>query len=575
MFIKLLVSLGFILLPCNDDDLVKYYMELVEKEVGRAFNIQLPTNASEYKPVSDEIQDKELLQDNNIRFYSGFDCGSFDHVIIGAGSAGAVAASRLSEDSNRQVLLLEAGGDKSDFSDIPAMSTLLQGLEYNWNYDTVPQVNACLALVENRCKFHKGKGVGGTSLVNALMYVRGNKQDYDDWFNEGNIGWSFKDVLPYFKKSERFTEGDPKYHGTDGLWNVEKFEPISPQAKAFFEGTKQLGYKLIDYNGLEQIGYGKVLLNIRKGKRQSSYDAFITPFLNRNNLKVKKNAFVTKILINEQNKAYGVQFNADGKICKVTSKQDIILSAGSIGSPQILMLSGIGPKSHLQDLGIPVVQDLDVGKNLMDHLVLSNTEFTSNYTEVNTDFEKNLEDYLKGKGVLTNSFNVQGLMFHKTKIGNISNYPDIEVLLAPSPLNYKISSRFYNYKEDTYEAVTKYGNIFKNFQLLMLGLHPKKLDVKLKYVPIPGCDQFEYLSKQYWFCRIKYFANSGYHPVGTCKMGPDASKGAVVDSKLKVYGITNLRVADSSIMPLITSGHTNAPTIMIGERVADFIKNIK
>ncbi|KAK4887885.1 hypothetical protein RN001_004156 [Aquatica leii] len=608
MFPNLFLSLsGFLFLPCVNDELVSYYVGLIKNETSRAFNIELPTSASEYIPSSMEA----------------LDCGTFDHIIIGAGAAGAVAANRLSEDSARQILLLEAGGPETNFSDIPAMMSFLQGLEYNWNYETVPQANACLGLVGNKCKYHSGKGLGGSSLTNGLMYSRGNKQDYDNWSLQGNVDWSYNDVLPFFKKSEKFPSGNLKYNGDNGYLNVEVVEPTSPQAKAFFQANEELGYNLINYNAIEQIGYGKIYLNIDRGKRHSTSRAFLDPIKHRNNLKVLTHAFVTKILI-DQKKAYGVEFIRNGKICKARSKHDIVLSTGAIRSPQILMLSGIGPKSHLEQFQIPVIRDLKVGSNLLDHPVLTSLEFTTNYTETNTNLEHNIREFINGGGALKNSFNAQGIAFLETKKNNLTNYPDIEIIMAPSPLNYEVTAKFFNFEKNTYNAVATNGNAMQNFYLILIGLHPssvgtlelvsknwydypkidpkflsdaegndldtlykgvqlilklvnteafKTLDTKLRYIPLPACDQFEYLSKEYWYCRIKYFANSGYHYAGTCKMGPDPNLGAVVDSHLRVHGISNLRVADASIMPSLISGHTNAPSIMIGERVADFVKS--
>ncbi|XP_031357415.1 glucose dehydrogenase [FAD, quinone]-like [Photinus pyralis] len=600
---------SFLVLSVEQDDkngTIRNLAKIIREEASKAYKRALPKDAFQYAPKEEGTADY----------------GTFDHIIVGAGSAGAVIASRLSEDASRNVLVLEAGGYSNNFSDVPAMLAYLNGLgEYNWGYLSVPQNTSCLALKNHQCIMYRGKGVGGSSMINALLYVRGNQMDYDNWYGEGNDGWSYRDVLPYFKKSEDFPEGDLKYHGKSGNLKVEVPRPESPQIDAFLEANKYLGRKELDYNGEEQLGYARTQLNIDHGKRASSGYAFLCPAKNRTNLKILTQSYATKIEIDERKRAVGVRFTKDGHTYLAKSRQDIVISAGAFGSPQLLMLSGIGPREQLQRLGIDVIQDLPVGEQLLDHTSFFNLNFATNHSEQVNSLEKNVGDYLNGTGVLINPFNLPTVVFMQTKNAKTPGVPDFEALMIPSISSSEVTAKFWNIRE---ELIARNGNPQSEFSMLGVLLHPKsrgylrlksqnpfdypiinpnwlsdpkdedidvlyegikmilemvdtppfqKLNTRLKHEPLSTCKSYQYLSREYWHCFIRHFSTAIFHPIATCKMGTHPSRGAVVSPELKVFGVSNLRVADTSVFPLTTSGHTNAPAMMAGEKAADLIKH--
>ncbi|KAF2879798.1 hypothetical protein ILUMI_26373 [Ignelater luminosus] len=506
------------------------------------------------------------------------------------------------------------------------MNIYLQSSEFNWNYNTTPQTTSCLGMFNQECAYASGKGLGGSSIINSLMYVRGNKEDYDSWCRQGNPGWSFKDVLPFFIKSENCQiHGDEGYHGEGGNLNVEYHEPDSPQLEAFIEANLELGRKVVDYNGKEQLGVAKTQMNTIHGRRDSTGNAFLKPASNRPNLEILTHSLATKILINSKTKAaYGIIFSHKGQLLIAKAEKEVIVSAGSIGSPQLLMLSGIGPRDHLSHLDIPVVKSLPVGNNFQDHAAYYALHFVTNYTEPTTSLQQNVKEYLNGYGPLAISDSRQGLGFFQTKLAKIPGVPDIELVMVPSNSTTDFMQRAHHYSDVTYNTIWRKVNASNTFTLLVILLHPssrgelrlkssspydyplinprflsdsndediatmyegiklaleivntnafRKLNASLMHAPLPACQDHEYLSREYWYCQLRQLTFHVFHPVGTCKMGPDPTKGAVVNHELKVHGIKNLRVADASIIPEATSGHTNAPCIMIGEKVSDMIKN--
>ncbi|KAF5303560.1 hypothetical protein FQR65_LT08161 [Abscondita terminalis] len=572
-------------------DLVDYYVNLIQSEINRAHSFQLPLDSSAYIPRSDDI--------------SGF--GNYDYIIVGAGSAGSVIANRLTENARVSVLLLEAGGDESDFTDIPSMNVYSMSLDYNWNYNTTPQTTACLGMFNRECAYPSGKGLGGTSIINALMYVRGNKIDYDNWYLQGNPGWAFEDVLPYFMKSENSKiKGDSGYHGKGGYLNVEYHKPKSPELKAFVDANKQLGRKEIDYNGKTQLGVGQTQHNTKNGQRHSVGRAFIDTIRDRSNLKILTHAFVLKILIDHRKIAYGVLFTHKGRLYFVNAGKEIILSAGAIKSPQILMLSGIGPRFHLQSKDIRLLHHLPVGDNLQDHATYFALQFTTNYTEPPQTLQQNVQNFLNSYGALTipgnsqeliinpsNSTNdfVQRVYHYNNQNNNRINVPinptrtfSMYVMLlhpkSKGTVRLKSNNPF-EYPLINPKFLSDFGNedietMYQGIQLALeiVNTEPfKKLNTTLMYAPLEICEKYKYLSRGYWYCQLRQLTSHIYHPTGTCKMGPDPQRGAVVDHKLKVHGVKNLRVADASIIPEPTSGHTNAAAIMIGEKASDLIKN--
>jgi len=300
---------------------------------------------------------------------------------VGAGSAGAVIANRLSENPHWKILLLEAGGSESILSDIPLAAATLQMTPIDWAYQTEPQEASCFGLINRRSRWPRGRVLGGTSVLNYMLYVRGNARDYDKWAHLGNYGWSWDEVLPYFIKSEDNLDSSIAYngyHGIGGYLTVDSPPYISDIAKAFTEAGKYLGYPNVDINGPIQAGFTIPQGTVRKGARCSTSKAFLRPVRKRFNLHVLTFAYVTKILFNEYKRAIGVQFDRFSLTHVVYARREIIVSGGAVNSPQLLMLSGIGPAHHLQSLGIPVIADLPVGENLQDHVYPGGVHFVIN-----------------------------------------------------------------------------------------------------------------------------------------------------------------------------------------------------
>ena len=304
----------------------------------------------------------------------------------GGGSAGAVLANRLSENPAWNILLLEAGPDESEASDVPVLANNLQLGAFDWKYKTEPQPGrACLGHKGARCNWPRGKVLGGSSVLNYMLYVRGNRGDYDAWSQAGNTGWSYEEVLPYFKKSEDnrnpYLARDRRHHGTGGLLTVQEPPWKTPLAVAFVEAGVEMGYDNRDCNGARQTGFMLPQATIRRGSRCSTAKAFLRQARDRDNLDIALGSHVMKILIDPgSKKAYGVKLWRDGRMYSVFSRREVVLSAGALNSPQLLMLSGIGPAPHLSALGIPLMADLSVGRNLQDHYGLLSLRGVINLT---------------------------------------------------------------------------------------------------------------------------------------------------------------------------------------------------
>ncbi|XP_028043361.1 glucose dehydrogenase [FAD, quinone]-like [Bombyx mandarina] len=363
----------------------------------------------------------------------------YDFIIVGAGSAGSVLASRLTEDKNTTVLLIEAGKPEMILTDIPIMAPYFQSTEYAWQYYMEPQPGVCTGMINGRCFWPRGKAVGGSSVINYMIYTRGRPQEWDRIAAAGNYGWSYSDVLEYYKKGERANlngyEKDPT-RNRNGEMPVEFARYRTKLIEAFLEAGRILGHPTIDYNSPHQLGFGYVQTTITKGHRQTAAKVFLHRQKTRQNLHILPDTYVTKILINPQTKtAYGVEYVRNRLKHSVLARKEVILSAGPIASPQLLMLSGVGPKEHLTSMGIPVLKDLPVGKTLYDHISFPALIFELNTTDVSLNENKMLNaksaiEWIKnGDNVMSSPGGVEGIGYIKTPVSNdLDPIPDIELL---------------------------------------------------------------------------------------------------------------------------------------------------
>lgn len=558
----------------------------------------------------------------------------YDYIIIGAGSAGSVMAARLSENPAVRVLLLEAGGSESLISEIPIGAISVQTTPIDWKYWTEPQEASCFGFVERRSRWPRGKVLGGSSAINFMLYVRGNRNDFDNWaYNMGCTGWSFADLFPYFLKAE--DNRDPfyaynGYHSTGGPLTVETPPDPTPVARVWNDAGRQMGYRVGDLNGKFQTGFMLPQGTIRRGARCSTAKAYLRPARKRPNLSVVTFAHVTKILFNQNKKAIGVDFVRFGTAATVFADREIILSAGAVNSPQILMLSGIGPAEHLVKHKIKVIADLPgVGRNLMDHIYPSIHFYTEDKVTLVQHRVINpltLLTYIAAaRGPLTSLGAIEGIAFIHTKFSNTTDWPDLQLQFisgGPSSDMGGHIRKAMGFTEEFWEKVYKPLLQYDSFSFYPILLRPKsrgwvklrssnpldppvinpryltderdvhtlvdgmKFCVRLGFTPAyqkfnakiyetvyPGCDQYLPLySDEYLACMLRTYTQTIYHPAGTCKMGSPLDPTTVLDPELKVKGVHGLRVVDASVMPLIISGNTNAGVIAIAERASDLIK---
>ena len=523
----------------------------------------------------------------------------FDYVIVGAGSAGCVLANRLTEDPTRAVLILEAG--KSDGSPIVQIPfggvAMLPRKLHNWGFETVPQPG----LGGRRGYQPRGKVLGGSSSINAMVYIRGTRADYDRWEAMGNPGWGYRDVLPYFLRSEDNEVHDGPYHAKGGLLSVSKLRTGNPVTEAFVQAGTSCGHpRNPDFNGVTQEGVGHYQVTQREGLRCSAAKAFLDPARDRPNLTIATQAHASRILFDGL-RAVGVEYLQDGQRRIARARREVLLAAGAFGSPQLMMLSGVGPAEHLRDLGIPVVLDAPgVGANLHDH-----PDFVFGYTSDSTElvgFElrwlpralRELRRFRRDRsGMFTTNFAEAG-GFLKTR--ETEEEPDVQLhfvvaivsdharklqfslgfschvcLLRPrsrgtvrlastDPFAPPLIDPAFLQDEDDLQCLVRGYRMTRQ-----IVEAPSLAPYRKRALWTDGIETDEAIRKV-----LRERTDTVYHPVGTCRMGTDP--GAVVDPQLRAHGLQGLRVVDASIMPQLVSGNTNAPAIMIAERACDFIR---
>ncbi|KAH8409085.1 hypothetical protein KR009_006549, partial [Drosophila setifemur] len=553
----------------------------------------------------------------------------FDMVVIGAGSAGSVVSSRLSENPEWRVLVLEAGGDAPVESEMPILFYALQHTDFVWNYYTEPSSTSCQGMKDGRCYWPRGRMLGGSGAANALLYIRGNRRDFDGWAALGNTGWSYDEVFPFFERSvtPQGNETHPR-----GYLRVNPFERQNDAIhQMILDGARELGVPYVQRfeEGME-TGYAHVPGTVREGQRMSPAKGYLVPVASsRPNLHVVKKARVTKLNL-EGDRITSVIFEKEGAVHEVVVSKEAVLSAGAIDSPALLLRSGIGPKEHLRDIGIPLTLDLPgVGENLQDHvLVPLFLKLDEGLAEVaaEKDLLDSIYDYLiHRRGPLATHGTASLVAFINSNSSSKSVYPDVEyhhlffqrgrhdmlevvlkglsfqeqyvqslqgflgvshllcvfvVLshpLAKGTVRLRtkepeeppiLTSNYLTEPQDVATLMRGYRYIESLEQTQSFRDH----QAEIAYLPIEECDSLaDYRSEKYWRCYAKYFSITCYHQSGTVKMGPPENPSSCVSPRLLLHGLRNLRVADASIMPAVVSANTNAATVMIGERVAQFI----
>ena len=525
---------------------------------------------------------------------------TFDYIIVGAGSAGCVMADRLSADGRNSVLVLEYGGsDRGPFIQMPsALSYPMNMNLYNWGFESEPEPH----LGGRRLATPRGKVIGGSSSINGMVYVRGHAKDFDTWEEMGAKGWGFRHVQPYFKRMETSHGGEDGWRGHDGPMHVQRGPRDNPLYHAFVEAGRQAGYPVTDdYNGRQQEGFGAMEMTVHKGVRWSAANAYLKPALKRPNVKLVTHAFARRVLLDGK-RAVGVEYDIVGDVLNARARREVIIAASSINSPKLLQMSGIGAAATLKAAGIAVVHDLKgVGENLQDHLevyfqMISKLPVTL-YSKLNW-FAKGLIGaqwlFLKTGLGATNHFESCGFIRSSAGI----EYPDIQFHFLPAAMRYDGKAAFnghgfqvhvgpmrsksrghvkikcndpraapkivFNYLSHPDDLTEWRGAVRLTREIMRQPAMQAYAGDEIQ--PGKGVETGEQID-----AFIREHCESAYHPCGTCKMGSSDDPMAVVDETCKVIGIERLRVADSSIMPQVTNGNLNAPTLMIGEKASDMI----
>ncbi|KAJ8716939.1 hypothetical protein PYW08_005338 [Mythimna loreyi] len=536
----------------------------------------------------------------------------YDFIVVGGGTAGCVLASRLSENRKWKVLMIEAGPEEPKMALIPGLTSEFKGSNIDWQYSMRPKKGFCQNRGERGCEVVQGRVLGGTSSINDMAYMRGSPADYDEWAILGNEGWSYSEVLPYFKYSEGNYDKDISknkfFHSTQGPLDVGRYPHVDDNVDVLLSALNEIGYNYTDVNGRHQLGFMRIQTMSYFGERVSAYTAFIEPIRKlRSNLEIVSEALVTKIFFDDKRdtiSALGVEYIKNGTRVRVRATKEVILSAGAINSPKILMQSGIGPKEYLEYLDLKVIYDLPVGGNFHDHVSVCLPVIKLTKTSTTSKFPEKLKDittyYSKGIGPLSANFQV--VAFLETTISDILGTPDIEVrfkghdsnmyydkleicvsLLTPKSRGQVVL----NATDPVFGKPLVYPNFLKDptdEKKLLEGIQEivKLFDTDVfknaEYTFDPrnilnnDCKEHDRVSEDFWSCIIKQFSTPLHNYVGTCKMGTSKDPESVVDKNLRVFGINNLRVVDASIMPKITRGSTAAPVIMIAEKASDIIK---
>ncbi|KAB0791784.1 hypothetical protein PPYR_03584 [Photinus pyralis] len=553
------------------------------------------------------------------------DGDEFDFIVVGGGSAGSRVASRLSENPQWRVLLLEAGGYPSAHTEIPTAFFSLVKTDDDWGYDLEKSEHGCLGL---KCFAPRGKSLGGSSSINGMLYLRGNRKDYDTWASLGNAGWDFDSVLEYFKRNEDLQDVEDERFGKGGDLKLTPYISPQPIREGLIKAYNELGYG--KYEEEKPEGYFDTYTNIWKGTRHSAAKAYLAKAKDRKNLYVALNVQVGRVTIDKDLSVTGVEARINGRIIQIRATKEVVLSAGSVNSPQILMNSGIGPEDHLKELGIPVVKNLKVGQNLQDHIffvgLMYNVANNALIPKTSDDVMDEWYQYLRHRTGPISQTSIGNFLFFGDPRRK-TEYPTFELFHVPVYQNdryggLKEVQRALNLPEEVIKTQDENNKKSNNIFLLPSLAYPESVgeillrsadpydtpkihtnyfsdpkgedirvmldavrfsqnltktkafatfNPKLVHVDVKNCRQFTPDSDDYWKCAIKNIATTVYHLVGTCKMGPQGDPDAVVDSRLRIHGMKGVRVIDASIMPKLVSCNTNGPTMMIGEKGASMI----